>query len=322
MLIEQRWKEFLLSQQATLNEGGRIALPAIADNDDKRIYAPNHLGILSVSGADAAQLLQGQITCNVHELTPNSALFAAQCNPKGRVITTFLLVKQDEGFLLVLPQVLLELVKKRLQMYVLRSKVTITDSSDALCLLGLSTSDAPQQQFTCHTQNGSVSISVSKQQNRRLIIANPEQAIALWQDHTVNQGFTADTAAAWQYLDIADGIPWLNLETTEEYIPQMLNIDKLGGISFNKGCYTGQEIVARTHYLGKAKRSLFIAKCDSTEVPAPNSTVLTDNGQVIGNVLAAQLGQNGCFLQIVLSIPETDLPKLTLADLTPLTLLI
>ena len=318
--MNQQWKEFLLGQQATFDSKGRITFLAIGDERGKCIYVPNHLGILSIVGADAAQFLQGQTTCNVHDITPTKALFAAQCNPKGRVITTFLLLKQDEGFLLVLPQALLDSVKKRLQMYVLRSKVTLTDSSDQFCLLGLSSSEPPLQPFACHTQNGKVSVGISGQQNRQIIIANPEQAIALWQDHTVNRGFKAAATATWQYLDIAAGIPWLDGETTEAYIPQMLNIDKLGGISFNKGCYTGQEIVARTHYLGKAKRGLFIAKCDSATIPAPNSAVLADNGQAIGNVLAAQLGQNGCLLQIVLGFPETGMPKLTLADQTPITL--
>ena len=105
-----------------------------------------------------------------------------------------------------------------------------------------------------------------------------------------------------------DGIPWLSDETTEEFIPQMLNLEQLGGISFTKGCYTGQEIVARTHYLGKAKRSLFLAECAIPNAPFPNDIIIDESiadAQPIGRVLHAQ--QSAARYQ-----PESDLCKLLL----------
>ena len=114
------------------------------------------------------------------------------------------------------------------------------------------------------------------------------------------------------------GIPWLTVATSEQFIPQMLNLDKLGGISLTKGCYTGQEIVARTHYLGKAKRALFVAECP-TENPEPNASIIDASGQVVGNVLQAHDGK----LLVVLQLTDTDTAQLRLNDYNqaPVTLL-
>jgi tRNA-modifying protein YgfZ len=319
------WKIFLLSEQATIESDGRIVFPVQPSGSGEHIYPISHLGILSVTGQDAALLLQGQVTCNVYEVTEHKAIFAAMCNPKGRVISTFLVLKKDDGFLLVLPKVLLEPVKKKLQMYVLRSKVTLTDSSDSLCLIGLLGQGTPQAaQFGSHRHEGAIFVSMSAVQNRQLIVADPDSATALWSDAVLRQAFQAGNSDAWRSLDILSGIPWLGMETSEEHIPQMLNLDKLNGISFNKGCYTGQEIVARTHYLGKAKRALFVAQCDSASVPAANAPVFDDNidnTQAVGSVLSAQSDLRSCKLLLVLNLTETGTAKLTLADQTQLTLL-
>jgi folate-binding protein YgfZ len=324
--MNPRWKDFLLSEQATIESDGRMFFKVQASGSGAYIYPVVHLGILSVTGQDAALLLQGQVTCNVHEVTAQKAVFGAMCNPKGRVISTFLLLKNDDGFLLVLPKVLLEPVKKRLQMYVLRSKVTLTDSSDSWCLIGLLGQGAPQTpQFGSEMQDSAIFVSMSSGQNRQLVVADPDSAIALWSDAVLKQGAQPDSSDAWLGLDILSGIAWLDMDTSEEYIPQMLNLDKLNGISFNKGCYTGQEIVARTHYLGKAKRALFVAQCNSTPaVPAANAPVFdetADNSQAVGSVLSAQSDLRSCKLLLVLNLTDIDTAKLTLADQTQLTLL-
>ncbi len=275
--MNQNWKNFLLSQNATFESDTRITFPAKADYNDKTIYPVAHLAVLTVSGKDAAKLLQGQITCNINDVTEIKSSLGALCNPKGRAITTFLLVKTGDAFLMVLPEELLEPVKKRLQMYVLRSDVTLTDSSDQLCLIGLCHPENQVGPLFATTQKEIITVNFSATQNRYLVIAEADKAIALWSDRAENQGFQPENSDQWRYLDIISGIPWLTTETSEEFIPQMLNLDLLGGISFNKGCYTGQEIVARTHYLGKAKRALFLAECNTPSPPAPNSTIFDDS---------------------------------------------
>ena len=322
--MNQNWKNFLLSQNALFESDTRITFPTKANLNDKTLYPVAHLAVLTVSGKDAAKFLQGQITCNVNEVTETKSSLGALCNPKGRVITTFLLIKTGDDFLMVLPEELLEPVKKRLQMYVLRSDVILTDSSGQQCLIGVCHSAMQAEPLFATTQNEVISVSLSATQSRYLVIVEADKAIALWSDRAGNQGFEAENSEQWRYLDIISGIPWLTTETSEEFIPQMLNLDLLGGISFNKGCYTGQEIVARTHYLGKAKKALFLAECETPSTPEPNSSIIdnsTGMEQAIGKVLLAQRSRSApgnegtrCKMLVVLQVSDSDTHNLKLTD--------
>jgi folate-binding protein YgfZ len=303
--MNPQWKNFLLSGQAVIEDDGRIVF-AESQPDQPHIYPIANLGVLAVSGKDAAKLLQGQATCNVFEVTENQARIGAFCNPKGRAIATFLLARQADDYLLVLPLELLEPVKTRLQKYVLRSDVKFADRSDELCLIGISTAEAAAEPlFAARREQDAVSIAMSSAPARHLLIADAERAIALWSDY-VTQGYAPGNSEEWRYLDLIAGIPWLTQATSEEYIPQMLNLDKLGGISFTKGCYTGQEIVARTHYLGKAKREMFLAEANTAAVPEPNASVIDNHSETetaVGKVLSAFGHGQKCMLLLVLQTP-------------------
>jgi folate-binding protein YgfZ len=306
--MNPNWKTFLLSQQAHFVDDATLKFSPSLTHNDKVLCPILHLGVLTVSGADAGRLLQGQISCDVNEVTVANSRLGAVCNPKGRVITTFLLIKKADVFLMVLPLALLEAVKKRLQMYVLRSAVSIADSSEHYCLMGLSSSALATEAFLHTQQQDFISIQLSATQSRHLVIAETETAIAFWSEQIATSGYLPENSEYWRYLDMLDGIPWLTNETSEEFIPQMLNLDQLGAISFTKGCYTGQEIVARTHYLGKAKRSLFLAESAVPNAPLPNDIIIdgiTDDAQPIGRVLHAQY--SGARYQ-----PKSDLCKLLL----------
>ena len=316
--MNQNWKNFLLSQQATFDGDAAIHFPAVSNYNDKTICPVGHLAVLTVSGADAALLLQGQITCNVNDITETQSSLGALCNPKGRAIAIFLLVKTDDAFLMILPAELLEPVKKRLQMYVLRSAVSLTDSSDKYCLIGLNDPKAEAGPLFGTSRQDLITVKFSATHSRYLVIAETDKAIALWSER-VGQDFQPQSSDHWRYLDILAGIPWLTTATSEEFIPQMLNLDQLGGISFNKGCYTGQEIVARTHYLGKAKRALFLAECDTPFAPTPNSTLIDDSAgaeQAVGKVLQAAHGREGalCKMLVVLQVADGGTYNLKLKD--------
>jgi len=321
--MNPNWKTFLLSQHAQLDDHATITFAASLVPNDKVLCPVLHLGVLTVSGVDAASLLQGQISCDVHELTKTKSSLGALCNPKGRVITSFLLIKKAEVYLMVLPIALLEAVKKRLQMYILRSKVSITDASEHYCLLGLSSSALATEAFLHTQQQDLISIQFSATHSRSLVIAEAEMAIEFWTEQLAT-GYLPENSEHWRYLDLLDGIPWLTNESSEEFIPQMLNLDQLGAISFTKGCYTGQEIVARTHYLGKAKRSLFLAECAVPKAPSPNEIVVddtTDDAQPIGRVLQAQYSaaryqpeHEVCKLLLVLPVADESLAHLKLKD--------
>ena len=160
-----------------------VVFPSPEHNGNKFIYPITYLGVLTIAGIDAAKFLQGQITCNINDITDIKSSLGALCNPKGRVITTFLLVKNGDAFLMILPVELLASVKKRLQMYVLRSKVTLTDSSDELCLIGLcdealQSGGSPEQRFATSKQDN----IVVDFQNRSLVIAEADNAQAFWDE--------------------------------------------------------------------------------------------------------------------------------------------
>jgi len=290
--------------------GTDISFPVTQPNSGKQIYALSSLAVLTVAGKDAGQFLQGQITCNINEITEKQSSFGALCNPKGQVIATFLLIKTAASFLMVLPDTLLDTVKNRLQKYILRAAVTLADSRDSLCLIGLCDSAIPAEPLLATSQNDLIRINFG---GRYLVVATPDAAIGFWSEHVNTLGFAAENSAHWHYLDIIAGIPWLTMETSEQFIPQMLNLDNLGAISFTKGCYTGQEIVARTHYLGKAKRALFVAEC-AAPAPAANAVISDDSGQAVGKVLLAGQHEGCCKMLVVLQLSDRDYDQLKLHD--------
>lgn len=302
LTMNSNWKNFLSANGASV-DAGAVVFPVGADDAEKRIHALAHLGVLEVAGSQAGQFLQGQITCNINDVNEQAGGLAALCTPQGKVISTFLLVKTATAYRLILPQALLDTVKNRLQKYILRTDVQLKDGSDHFCLLGLVDEFHGEALLVC-TQTPVLTINLG---NRRLLLAEPGQAIEIWAEKTGQQGFIPTHSNHWRYLDIAAGLPWLAPETAEQFIPQMLNLDKLGGISFNKGCYTGQEVVARTHYLGKAKRGLGLLACDPPIEPVANAPITDGTGQIVGRVLNAAQYCGSVQLLCVLPTDADDL---------------
>lgn len=310
------WAKFLKTNNLEFPEDTNTSRNIKAEHNS--ITAVPYLSCIKVTGSDASTFLQGQISCDVNNLNESKSFFSAFCNAKGRTITTLIVVKTTSGFLLILPAELIDKVTKKLQMYILRSDVQLKNMSDELCISGVNTQSsdtldfAPTEPFSIY-QNNNIYIKFPLHSHRYLVISDPAQAIALWTDLTTNGNFLVNTTQTWAAKDISAGIPWLTLETTEQFIPQMLNIDKLGGISFNKGCYTGQEIIARTHYLGKAKRELFLAYCDKVENITTDTQIITDNNeQVVGKILCLQNDGQQTKLLTVLQSADTELKNLRL----------
>ncbi len=318
ILMNTKWETFLSGRQALGDGLNNQTLPSTDNNVEKKVFPLTYLGVLMLSGKDAAKLLQGQITCNVNDITKTKSGIAAMCNPKGRVIATFILVKKADFFLLLLPVELLDTVKSKLKMYVLRSDVKIEEGSDGFCLFGLCEPSQSSPALVTQTQESKILINLPGTSGRKLVITDTDSAITFWTEVVDDQGYCHANEAEWRYLDIISGFPWVTAATSEEFIPQMLNLDKLGGISFNKGCYTGQEIVARTHYLGKIKRELYLAQCDVTKAPGANTAIINlgnEGQEVVGAVLQSGLNPHNpenCKLLIVLQTAETEYSHLGL----------
>ena len=244
---------------------------------DAAVVCELPLASLRVAGADAESFLQGQLTNDVAALAPGSAQYSAWCSPKGRVLANFLLRRIDaQSFVLLLPASLLEPIRKRLAMFVLRSKVALEDASRANAYLGVGGPTAakcaesifgiaPRLLLFDAVRDAAVAALPG---GRFIVAAAPERSRAL--GARLAECATPAGFPPWQWLAIRAGVPMILPATQDRFIPQMINWDALGGVSLQKGCYTGQEIVARTQYLGRLKERLVLAHVDAA-APSPGA---------------------------------------------------
>ena len=274
------WSQFLTAQGAvrdgeTLVSFGDAAAELQTAQDHAVVCDLAGLGVLRVAGADAATFLQGQLTNDVAMLARAQWQYAAWCSPRGRVLANFVVSRiDDDSFELMLPATLIATIRKRLGMFVLRSRVSIEDVSAAAVRFGIggpaaggvvrnAFGVAPVLHHVAHTPAGSV---MALPGARYVAAAEPRRAQSLWD--SLKTGARAAGFPAWQWLTIRAGVPVITPPTSDQFVPQAANLDALDGVSFRKGCYTGQEIVARTQYLGRLKERLIIAHVDAPPPPA------------------------------------------------------
>jgi len=262
-------------------------------------------GFIAASGADAESFLQGQLANDVKALTPKLSQLSAYCSPKGRILASMRIVRRDKDYLLRVPRTTLEATLKRLRMFVLRSKVELTDLSDSVVSLGLAgeqaparissaLGDVPVELDSIRATDGITVVRVPGLTPRYECYGEPTRLGALWQQ--LREGATTVSSATWAWLDIMAGVPRVLPNTVDSFVPQMLNLQAIGGLSFTKGCYPGQEIVARTQYLGKLKRRMFLGHVDAERCPAPGTDLYASNDaseQSAGKVVDAQTSPNG-----------------------------
>jgi folate-binding protein YgfZ len=278
-------------------------------------------GLLAVSGRDAPSFLQGQTTCDMLKLAPERTNLGAMCNPKGRVIALFRAFQRDGLFYLLLPRELVAAVRKRLHMYVLRADVQIEDVSGKWTIFGIGGArlesnleaigipcPANLNDIVCQAECCSIRIPAAAA-DRVLIMVRHENAEALRAKLEDGTRFASTTPARWRLEDIQVGIPSVGPAISEEFVPQMLNLDLLGGISFSKGCYTGQEIVARTHYLGNLKRRMFRLQSTGAIEPEPGDPIYPARRetQSAGMVVVAAPAEQGTHQMLaVLNVAQAE----------------
>jgi folate-binding protein YgfZ len=250
--------------------------------------------VLSVSGDDAAAFLHGQLTNDVEALGVNRAQWNGWCSPKGRLLATFLLIRRPDGFLLMLPAELAGPITKRLGMFVLRSKVKITDVSERYARRGIIGRAAAPGPMEVVDDNGALLVGIGEGR----IVALMPAATAL----KPNAG-----ADAWELASIRAGVPTITPATQEAFVPQMANFELVGGVSFKKGCYPGQEIVARMQYRGGLKRRMALAHVPGAERPLPGESVYsaTFGDQAAGTIVNAAPAPEGGFDALVVAQIES-----------------
>ncbi len=201
----------------------------------------NRYGLLSLTGDDAREFLHAQLTIDVRNLPRERAALAGWCSAKGRLLATFLVIPAPQGYLLQLARDLAVPIAKRLSMFVLRSKVKVADETERWAQFGVWNTDGKAEIVW---DNGRGSVPVGE---RRFLRLEPADAVSL-----------EPTAAeeAWTLQEIRAGRPLITAATQDQFVPQMVNLEKLGAVDFQKGCYPGQEIVARAQYRGEVKRRM------------------------------------------------------------------
>ncbi len=301
------WHSQLAAYGARVDSDGRVSdfgdrtAELLALGDTAVLVPLTHIGVIEVSGEDAQTFLNTQLTSDVTQVTPTAAQYSGYCTPKGRLLATFVVCLRGNNYLLVLPRDIAQSVAARLLRYVLRAKVKIEVASDRYTLLGLAGPQSgssvaaglgqPPSGEMEAVQHGDASL-ITLPGNRYLVICGGDQVDEQW--NTLSAHATPAGAAVWELQGIRTGIATVTTATQAAFIPQMFGLEIFGGVSFEKGCYPGQEIVARTQYLGNLKRSLYYGRSDQLLAPG-EAIVDTASGKTVGTVTNAAPAPDGAW---------------------------
>ena len=286
--MNPEWRAFLAMR------GGRSGGDTPADCT---LFDLTQLGLIAVRGADAAAFLQGQLTADVRTVTDSHSQLAGYCSPKGRMLALFRVMRSADGFYLQTPRERVADTLKRLRLHVLRAKVTLDDASDGPIRIGCSGSGTtgalgrlglvlPESDNDVISTDGVTVLRLPSAVPRFELIGAVEPIAALWD--ALAPGCAPGDADGWALLDIRAGLPSVYTATAEAFVPQMVNLQQMDAVSFNKGCYVGQEVVARMQYLGTLKRRMYLAEVESQTplnpgdlLDAPGSTSEQGAGRVV-----------------------------------------
>lgn len=272
----------------------------------------SHEGVLAVRGADAGKFLQGQLTCNIDYLSEAKATLGARCTQKGRMQSSFRILLEGDGVLLAMASELIDAQLLDLKKYAVFSKSKLTDESAFWVRFGLQ--DADGALVSLGLDLAQATDSVARANDLIAIRVSPARA-ELWvraeQADDVCTRLAGHLPEAslndWLLGQIRAGIGQVFAQTREEFIPQMINLQAVGGVSFKKGCYTGQEIVARMQYLGKLKRRLYRLKMAADQLPEPGTALFSPvHSSAVGNVVIAARSDVGIELLAVLQADAAE----------------
>jgi len=307
------WRDFLRScgadfpEALTVSFGQQLLNGNTLDIDglfEKLFLVPLlQYGVLSLTGPETRQFLQGQATCDITDLNSETSLLGAHCTPQGKIIGNFRLLEiQANEILLIAPRPIIPILQKSLERYAVFSKTQLEDKSDDLLLLGLigniagsyhtelglpdileNDAAATEQSLTC--------IRVSTTQ--LLLVVPKEKGTQIWGSlikHAQPAG-----SDLWEISNIRRGFGEVLPQTSTMFIPQMLNLQAVGAISFRKGCYTGQEVVARTKYRGALRRRMYRFQAETDHIFDPGSECrLSPDSPSIGNLVTAVRFADSC----------------------------
>jgi tRNA-modifying protein YgfZ len=290
---------------------------AAVSTESKAAFALTDYAWIRCSGPDARSFLHNQLTSDVNHLAPGRWQHSAWCTAKGRMLANFVLVHSDtpDTFLIAMPAELLPAILKRMRMFILRTKVVLDDLSGSYATLGvlgsgldraladLGVKVSPAADETVAFGDGWI---LRLSTGSALLVAMTEQLPTL---NTLPQRARPVGLLAWKLAEVRNGVAVIRAPTQEEFVPQMVNFDKLGGVSFHKGCYPGQEVIARTQYLGKVKRHLYRVR--SSEEIQPGQSLYpsgpgVDPGTACGTIANAAPSPDGGWVALAVVLESSS----------------
>ena len=265
-------------------------------------------GLLHAAGADARAFLHAQLTNDIEHLGPRKARYAGWCSAKGRLLATFLVVPWSDGFLLQLSLDLVPTVAKRLQMFILRAKVTLADVSGQWA------------QFGVWGAGDGAPLSVSGRDGSIEVRIDPDRSLVLAPATSSGRYAPSAPAEDWALAEVRAGRPLIAQSTQDQYVPQMVNFELAGGVDFKKGCYPGQEVVARAQYRGAVKRRMYRMRGPALR---PGQELYSDDapGQASGTVVNSAGGESLAVLPIATvetGAPIREQPAAAALEILPL----
>ena len=301
--MNNEWENFLLNINAVI-ENSTVKNFGLSIDEEQAAYSNlvladlGHYALIEASGDDVVEFLQGQLTNDIKLVTENMGQLSAYCNPKGRILANFRIFKRQDSYFLRMRSDISEATLKRLRMFVMRSKVELINRSDELSRMGIAGLNAtnelaalfnklPQNTDESSTENEITIIKLAGTLPRYEVHGTVEKVKELWEKLQKNAVTIGENS--WNLLTIRAAIPEIVSETVEAFVPQMVNLQAINSLSFTKGCYPGQEVVARMHYLGKLKRRLYIGSTESDSLPISGESIMTsdENEQKIGQIVTA-----------------------------------
>ncbi len=288
-----------------------VNLPSLEQLPNTYLVSLSHYSAISIVGEEQSKYLQGQVTCDVTTSTEHSLLVGAHCNAKGKVFSAFRLLNRDSAHLLIQPKTSIDSSITELKKFGVFAKVEISETNelgffalvgvDAAKLLQSSFSRIPDSLNPVVQSDSTTLVYISGKQTRYLLIDSTETLESV----LVDLDLPVYNNAVWDLLEISEGFVQLSNKSSGEYVPQMLNLQAVNGISFTKGCYLGQETVARMQYLGKNKKALFSLSSTLND-PIQSDVViekqLGENWRKAGDILCTYQADDGnCYFQAVLS---------------------
>ncbi len=345
--MKTEWKQFLQQRggewadpDAPLSHFGNPSQELSLTLSGEVLVDLGQRGLIAVSGSDAESFLQNMLSNDVRQVSESRSQLTSLNTPKGRMLALMRLFRREGVFYLDLPRALVENILKRLRMYVLRSQVSLESANDALVHFGVNGTHAAERLESLlgavpasdsdvlhHKGVTLVRQSAAKpHQQRFALYGELEPMQKLWQALDVHA--TPVGGVAWDLLDTLCGLPEIYPATQEAFVPQMVNLECIGGVSFKKGCYPGQEVVARMHYLGKPARRMFLYHAPLAQHAAPGEKIINPaDGQELGEVVRSAPHPDGGVvllgvmrLNALTSSEQLQLGHDTAATLSPLPL--